>query len=119
MHWNQLKCEKLERRVLNWLTEKGFQTIKQDWHYCHGQVDIIASRLDQLHFIGISTKRSNETGFAEKGITRRKIVSFLQASQQYLKSHPEWKEVIIDILTVTFIEEEPADYRLVKNIRIT
>lgn len=106
-------------RVLKWLAEKGFRLIKQNWRYCHGEVDIIASRSDQLHFIGITTKSYPETGLPQEGITRRKMLSFAQASQQYLKRHPQWKEVIIDVLTVTMIKEEPTDCILVKNIRLT
>ena len=43
----------------------------------------------------------------------------MEASQQYLRRHPEWREVIIDVLTVTVMKEEPADFILVKNIRVS
>jgi putative endonuclease len=118
MLWNQFIRQKLEPRVLNWLAQRGFHLIKQNWRYRYDKIDIIATCADQLHFIGITTRNYPEVGLSEQGITRRKMRSFLEASQLYLKRHPEWKEVIIDVLTVTVIKEEPADFILVKNIRV-
>lgn len=103
-------------RVISWLTDKGYDLITRNWQYCHGQVDIIACRFNQLHFIGITTKKYPENGLPHEGITRRKMLSFLQAAQQYLSRHPQWKNAIIDVLTVTMIQDEPKDCVMTKNI---
>ncbi len=110
--------EKIELRVLNWLAEKNFQLIKRKWQYCNCEVDIIASRLNKLHFIGVTTMQYPDTGLPAQGVTRRKMLSILQASQQYLKRNPEWKEAVIDILTVTLVSEEPKDCIYTRNIRM-
>jgi putative endonuclease len=118
MQLDQFREEKIELRVLNWLAEKGFELIRRNWQYCHSEVDIIASRFDKLHFIGITTMNYPEDGLPTHGVTRRKMLSILQASQQYLKRNPEWKEAVIDILTVTLVSEEPKDCILIKNIKM-
>lgn len=108
--------EKIEMRVISWLTDKGYDLIKRNWQYCHGQVDIIASRFNQLHFIGITTKKYPENGLPCEGITRRRMLSFLQASQQYIKRNPQWKNAVIDILTVTMVQDEPKGCVMTKDI---
>ncbi|NCI46135.1 YraN family protein [Sediminibacterium soli] len=120
MQTDPLKEEKLELRVAGWLTEKGFLLIKRNWAYCHGKIDIIASRFGRLHFIGVTTKSYHPVNtISDEGITRRKMLSFLQASQQYLQRYPQWKDVMIDILTVTMIGEEPKDCTLTGNVKLT
>lgn len=119
MHTDPLKEEKVEFRVITWLADKGFQVVRRNWAFCHGKVDIIASRLGRLHFIGIAT-RNNGGDPVSSGecITRRKMLSFLQASKQYLLRNPEWKDAMVDILTVTMSGEEPGDCMLTRNIKL-
>ncbi len=118
MQQHPLQEEKIELRVINWLSEKGFHLIKRNWQYCHGQVDIIASQSGQLHFIGIATKNYPENGFSDQCITRRKMLSFLQASQQYLKRNPQWEKAVIDVLTIMMVKDEPVECRMVRDIRM-
>ena len=118
MPHNPITQEKIDRRILGWLTDRGYQLIIRNWKYCHGEVDIIASRLDRLHFIGVATQNYPETEFVQQGITRRKMLSIFQAAQQYIKRNPQWKEAIIDVLTITLKQEEPVHCAIVSDIRI-
>ncbi|MBV9986549.1 MAG: YraN family protein [Chitinophagaceae bacterium] len=111
--------EKVELCVLNWLANSGYHLIRRNWQHCQDNVDIIATRANRLHFIGITTKKYPDTGLSCQGMTRKKILSILQASQQYLKCNPQWKEAVVDVLTVTLIREEPADCVLTRNIQMT
>lgn len=116
---NPVNEERLELRVLSWLTDKGYNLIKRNWEYCNDKVDIIASHLGQLHFISITTKKYPENGLGSQGFTRRKMLSFMQASQQYLQHNPQWKKATIDVLTVTMLKDEPMDCVLTKDLRMT
>lgn len=111
--------EQIELRVLNWLAEKGFQLVKRKWEYCHDSVDIIATRLGELHFIGITTRHLPGHDIIDaQSITRRRMLSFLQASQQYLKRNPQWKNVSIDVLTVTLVDDMPVNCNITRNLRV-
>jgi putative endonuclease len=113
------KDEQIELRVLNWLADKGFQLVKRNWKYCHDSVDIIATRLGELHFIGITTRHLPGQAMIDgQSITRRRILSFLQASQQYLKRNPQWKNVSIDVLTVTLMDDKPVSCCISRNLRV-
>jgi putative endonuclease len=119
MRFYPLTDEKIELRVTNWLADKGFQLVKRNWGYCHASVDIIATRFGELHFIGITIRHlPGHDIVAATGITRRRMLSFLQASQQYIKRNPQWKDVSIDLLTVTLVHDEPVNCSMTKNVRV-
>jgi Holliday junction resolvase-like predicted endonuclease len=111
--------EKIELCVRHWLANSGYQLIRQNWQYCQSSVDIIAARYNRLHFIGITTRKYPDNGLSCQGMTRRKVLALLQASQQYMKRNPQWKEAVVDVLTVTLIREEPADCTITRNIQMT
>jgi Holliday junction resolvase-like predicted endonuclease len=119
MQQNLFTEEKVELCVRHWLANSGYQLIRLNWQYCQANVDIIAARYNRLHFIGVTTKKYPDNGLSCQGMTRRKVLALLQASQQYMKRNPQWKEAVIDVLTVTLIREEPADCTLTRNIQMT
>lgn len=116
MPWNQLIGTPVEVRTKEWLTKKGYSLINQNWSCCEGEVDIIASLYDQLHFIVVTTKARSERGLEVEGLTRKRMQSFIQAAQHYLKRHPLWKDFKFDVLTIS-ITKDDADFFLVKNVR--
>lgn len=117
MPWNQQIGTKGEVRTKEWLTKKGFSLINQNWSCCDGEVDIIASFLDQLHFIAVATKACTESGLPVQGITRKKMLSCKQAAQKYLERHPRWGEIIFDVLAISFAKEDTTEFILIKDIR--
>jgi putative endonuclease len=117
MPWNQLIGTEEEVRTKEWLRKKGFSLINQNWTCCHGEVDIIASFLDQLHFIAVATKECSQSGMQDRAITRKRMVSFKQAAQRYLERHPLWKEIIFDVLTISVAKEDANKFILIEDIR--
>jgi len=119
MPWNQLIGAKGELRTKEWLAKKGFNLINQNWSCCHGELDIIASFLDQLHFIMVTTKSCADTGVPVQGITRKRMLSFKEAAQKYIDRHPRWQEIIFDVLTISVAKEDKAEFILIQDIRTT
>ena len=116
MPWNQLIGTQDEVLTKEWLAQKGFSLINQNWSCCHGEVDIIASFFDQLHFIVVTTKACAESGLPVQGITRKRMMSFKEAAQKYIARHPRWSRVIFDVLTISIAKEETA-FILTEDIR--
>lgn len=101
MSWNQLIGENAESRVRAWLLSRGFKPINFSWNCPYGEIDIIASFLDQLHIIAVTTKTFTQNGLPAEGVTRKKMLSCKQAAQQYLERHPRWKKVIFDVMAIS------------------
>lgn len=117
MPWNQLIGTKGEVHIKEWLSKKGFNLINQNWTCCHGEVDIIATFFDQLHFIAVTAKHCAESGLPRQGITRKKMLSFRQAAQNYLERHPRWNDIVFDVLTVSVAKEDNPEFIIIENIR--
>ena len=113
MPWKQFIGTAGEVRVKKWLSKKGFQLININWNSSYGEIDIIASFFDQLHFIAVTTKNCTESGLPAEGVTRKKMLSCKQAAQKYLERHPRWKKVIFDILAIEPAEEEAKEFILI------
>jgi len=118
MSWNHLAGTPRELRVRKWLSQKGFQLINMNWNCSYGEVDIIASLFDQLHFIAVTTKHCTESGLPAEGITRKKMLACKQAAQKYLEHHPRWQKIIFDVLAIAPTEqEESKEFILIKDVR--
>lgn len=116
MPWNQLIGTDGETRVRQWLASKGFRLINFGWNSSYGEIDIIASFLDQLHIIAVTTKTFAQYGLPAEGITRKKMLSCKQAAQQYLERHPRWKKVIFDVMAISPTEND-QEIILLKDIQ--
>ncbi len=116
MPWNQLVGQNGEMRVRHWLSSKGFRLITLSWNCSYGEIDIIASFLDQLHIIAVTTKTFAQNGLPAEGVTRKKMLSCKQAAQQYLERHPRWKKVIFDVMAISPTENE-QEIILLKDIK--
>ena len=117
MPWNQISGTPAELRVKEWLAKKSFSLINQNWRSCYGEIDIIASFMDQLHFIVVTTMTCTEKGLPAQGITRKKMLACKQAAQKYLERHPLWKKIIFDVLAIPDAKEEAAEPILIKNVQ--
>ena len=116
MPWKQLIGTTRETRVKEWLLKKGFQLINFNWRSSYGEIDIIASFFDQLHFIAVTVKTPTRSGLPAEGITRKKMMSCKQAAQKYLERHPRWKKVIFDVLAVETGDEDDTEILLMQDI---
>jgi putative endonuclease len=116
MAWNQIVGIDGELRVKEWLTTKGFRLINLSWNCPYGEIDIIASFLDQLHIIAVTTKTFAQNGLPAEGVTRKKMLSCKQAAQKYLEHHPRWNKVIFDVMAISPTENE-QEIILLKDVR--
>jgi Holliday junction resolvase-like predicted endonuclease len=105
MPWKQFIGTNGETRVKEWLSKKGFQLINMSWNSSYGEIDIIASFFDQLHFIAVTTKNAVNRVYLRKVLPEKKMLSCKQAAQKYMERHPRWKKVIFDILAIEPAEE--------------
>lgn len=67
-----------------YLTDKSFKILERNYHYGHGEIDIIAEDKDQLVFIEVKTRINLEFGEPEYAITARKITQIKKMAELYL-----------------------------------
>lgn len=56
-----------------YLKEKGFEIIARNYHYSHGEIDIIANDKNQLVFVEVKSRINLDYGEPEYAINPKKL----------------------------------------------
>jgi putative endonuclease len=90
-----------EEAAAQYLIQTGFTILDRNWRTPQGEVDLIAFREDQLHFIEVRARASHRYGTPEESITLAKVEKLMLVAHAYLESHPEYAEDwLIDVIAV-------------------
>jgi putative endonuclease len=95
---------------------KGYRVLEKNWRHSHWEVDIIAEKNNVLHFVEIKTRRTKKYGQPEEKVGTKKIKNLINAAEEYLYLHPEWKRIQFDILSITILKDEPCEYFLIEDV---
>lgn len=70
--------------AVKYLKNKGFEIIEQNYHYSHGEIDIVAKEKEQLVFVEVKTRLNLEFGEPEYSINLKKIKQIKKMAELYL-----------------------------------
>jgi len=95
-----------------WLRKRGFKIISRNFRTKIGEIDIIAVRKSQVHFIEVKARRSSEYGSPQQAVNKRKLATILRVSQFFLKRFPQYKKFDLkyDFLGISFKHEIHFEY---------
>ena len=99
-----------------WLKERGYEILHLNWRHSHYEIDIVASQRNTLHFIEVKTRNSLSFGHPEESVSKKKFISLMNAAEEFLFQHPEWKRVQYDVLSITKLKGQPAEYFLIEDV---
>jgi len=116
MNGNKTKGNKGEQLAAEYLQNKGYNIIERNWRFKHLEVDIIASKGNRLHFFEIKTRTSNKYGNPEESIGFAKMAHLKDAAEEYQYQHPQWKYIQFDVLAITLLYNQLADYFLIEDV---
>ena len=105
-----------EAMAAEYLSSKGYNIMQQNWRHSHWEVDIIAEKDGILHFMEVKTRRTKKYGHPEEAVSNKKIQNLINAAEEYLYLHPQWKRIQFDILAITILEDEPTEYFLIEDV---
>ena len=67
-----------EEIACNYLIKEGYKIIKRNWHFGHGEIDIIAKRNNVLVFIEVKSRKTLEYGPPELAVTKKLDSRFIR-----------------------------------------
>jgi putative endonuclease len=105
-----------EALAAQYLSEKGFRILHQNWRHSRWEVDIIAEKDDILHFVEVKTRRTSKFGHPEENVDKKKIQNLINASEEYLYQQPQWKRIQFNILAITILKDEPVEYFFIEDV---
>jgi len=84
MNWKQKIGNWGQELAKEYLLQKGYQFINQNFHSRFGEVDLIFYDQDQLVFVEVKTRTSAAYGLPEEAITESKKEKLVQTALEYL-----------------------------------
>ncbi|MFT5835458.1 MAG: putative endonuclease [Sulfurimonas sp.] len=100
-----------EDKACRFLDENGFMIIERNFYSRFGEIDIIATKDEVLHFVEVKSGLDYES--AIQNITPRKLLRLLRTGDVYMKKNSLDVDFMYDAIIVT-----PQDVELVDNITI-
>lgn len=85
-----------EQLVANWLSQRGWQVMGQQWHCRWGELDlvVVSTAGDCLAFVEVKTRRSgNWDELGALAITPRKQAKLWKTAELFLLAHPDLAEL--------------------------
>jgi putative endonuclease len=78
-----------ERVAASHLEAHGYTILERNWSTRVGEIDLIASRGDDLVFVEVRSRKGRDFGAPEESITGRKRQHLLDTIGFYLADHPD------------------------------
>jgi putative endonuclease len=78
-----------ERVAASHLESKGYTVLERNWSTREGEVDLIASRGEDLVFVEVRSRKGRDFGTPEESITERKRQHLLATISSYMSQHPD------------------------------
>ena len=102
-----------EEMAAGYLKSAGYGILASNYRCRWGEIDLIARDGEELAFVEVRTRRSNDYGTPQESITRRKTQHLMAAAQDYLQNHaPEndgeelpWR---IDLVSISMTDRHGA-----------
>lgn len=100
-----------EDKGVEFLQNHGYMIVERNFYSRFGEIDIIASKDEILHFIEVKSALDYES--AVQNITSQKLSRIIKTLHVYLKKNALHVEFMVDALIVT-----PKSVEIVNNITI-
>ncbi len=100
-----------EDKAVLFLEERGFFIVQRNFYSRFGEIDIIATKDDVLHFVEVKSGEDYE--LAVQNITPSKINKLVKTAHVYMKKNSLDVDFTLDAIIVTL-----ADIEFIENITL-
>ena len=103
-----------EKRVANFLRNKGFSVIKQNYSCKYGEIDIIAQTDEYILFVEVKTRKQNALVSGEEAVNAFKQRRISLTANDYIIKTESQKQPRFDVAIVTVYErsDKTLGYKL-------
>ena len=97
-----------EDYAADFLVAQGYRIVERNWRFGHHDIDIIASKGNEIVFVEVKTRRSNAYIEPETAVDYRKMLSIRRAANNYIKKYDIEQMVRFDIIAICKNEGKDA-----------
>jgi len=98
------------------LQAHGYTILHCNWRHAQYEIDIIAVKDTVLHIVEVKSRSSKAFGLPEETVTKKKFQSLLQAADEFLFQHPEYRHVQYDVLAITALKNHPPEFFFIEDV---
>ena len=89
-----------EKIAVDYLRQKGYKILWQNWRYRHKEVDIIAFEGEELVIVEVKMRSTDYFGDPSEAVTKKKQRFLIEAAEAYLNTRSDEPEVRFDIVSI-------------------
>lgn len=89
-----------EEAACHYLRSEGFVICELNWRSGHHEVDIIAERYDEIHFVEVRTRRTGSMIAPEESLSANKVRALRQAAAHYMAMSRSRLEPRFDLIAI-------------------
>ena len=104
-----------EQAAVDYLRQNGFMIVERNYRIGRSEVDIIASRYDELHFVEVKTRKFGSMTAPEEAITEQKLRAMRRAASVYMAQHHSMLEPCFSLIAIDMVGERVESLRFVEN----
>ncbi|MBE6212886.1 MAG: YraN family protein [Rikenellaceae bacterium] len=104
-----------EQAAVDYLRQNGFMIIERNWRVGKSEIDIIASRYDELHFVEVKTRKFGTMTAPEDALTEQKARAMRRAASAYMAQHSCMLEPRFSLVAIEMIGERVESLRFVQD----
>lgn len=104
-----------EQAAVDYLRQQGFMIIERNWRVGKSEIDIIASRYDELHFVEVKTRKFGTMTAPEDALTEQKAHAMRRAASAYMAQHSCMLEPRFSLVAIEMIGERVESLRFVQD----
>jgi len=104
-----------ENLAAQFLEKKGYSILERNYRFERGEIDLVAKEGQELVFVEVKSRHSQEYGAPEESVTPAKEAQLKKVAEGYLYEHNiENQSCRFDIVTITYQHGTPV-LRLIHN----
>ena len=99
-----------ETIAVEYLQSKGYQILEQNWHNHHQEIDIIASKGNELVIVEVKCRSGSPLAEPYTAVNRNKQNLLIKAANAYIQRKNVDMETRFDIVSITLGKEVSIDH---------
>ena len=104
-----------EQAAVDYLRQNGFMIVERNYRIGRSEVDIIASRYDELNFVEVKTRKFITMTAPEDALTEQKARALRRAASTYMAQHRSPFEPRFSLIAIEMIGERVERLRFVED----
>lgn len=104
-----------EQAAVDYLRQNGFMIVERNYRIGRSEVDIIASRYDELHFVEVKTRKFGTMTTPEEALTEQKQRAMRRAASAYVAQRRSMLEPKFSLIAIEMVGNTVVSLRFVED----